>query len=335
MQRTMRRGGPSAWVRYGGFASVIVVVIAITAMLITQPSCTHYPPTTAVVALDRLHAHVDTLAVEHAPRNYMQQENLNACADYVRSQFQQTGGRVSEQAFEVMGSPYRNIICSFGPTNGARIVVGAHYDAKYGTPGADDNASGVAGLIELAYLLGRTQLQQRVDLVAFTLEEPPFFGSEDMGSAHHAATLRQDGVDAEAMICLEMIGFFSDEKSSQRFPSFLVKMLYPNRGNYIAVVGGISDRKLLRRIKASMRGATDLPVYSMCAPRNYGGLDFSDQRNYWSRGYKAVMITDTSFYRNNNYHQRTDTPDTLDYKRMSKVVLGVYEAVVRLTNEID
>jgi len=314
---------------------LFVAGLMVVGLMVIQPTFVHYPETTKTVDPLRLRNHVEVLAVEHAPRNYMQQEKLNACAGYIQSQFQQSGGRVSEQAFEVMGRTYKNIACSFGPTNGVRIVVGAHYDVCGENPGADDNASGVAGLIELAHLLAHTDLEQPVELVAFTLEEPPFFSSDDMGSAHHAARLRKDGVDVEVMICLEMIGFFRDEPGSQHFPSLVLRMLYPDEGNYIAVVGGFSDRKQIRMMKASMRGATDLPVHAMCAPRAYGGMDLSDQRNYWSRGYNAVMVTDTAFFRNSNYHRLSDTPDTLDYERMAKVVRGVYEAVVRMANEPD
>jgi hypothetical protein len=307
---------------HGGF-----VLLSFAALAFSLPSCTHYPPTTETVDPLQLRNHVETLAVQYAPRNFTEQQNLNACADYIR--------RVSEQLFIPVpsGREYRNVIASYGPTNGARIVVGAHYDTSGLTPGADDNASGVAGLIELARLLGRTELNQRVDLVAYSLEEPPFFATEDMGSAHHARALRAAGVDVEAMICMEMIGFFSDEKNSQRFPSFLIRMFYPNRGNYIAVIGSWGDRQLIRKVKKSMRGATDLPVYSMSAPKSFPGLDLSDHRNYWEQHYNAVMITDTSFYRNNHYHRRSDTPDTLDYDRMANVVLGVYEAVRRMANE--
>lgn len=313
--------------------SVPVLLLALAGFLLTQPSCAHFPETKESVSADRLRDHVEVLSVELAPRNYTHPDNLNACAVYIANQLKAAGAEVSEQVFEVEGSSYRNIIAMFGPESTERIVVGAHYDSCGTTPGADDNASGTAGLIELAGLLGRTELKQQVELVAYTLEEPPFFATMDMGSAHHAAALRANGVKVEAMICIEMIGYFSDAKKSQRFPSPLLNLFYPDEGNSIAVLGGFSDRKLIRRVRDPMRGATDLPVYSMCAPRNYGGLDFSDHRNYWQNDYKAVMVTDTAFFRNTHYHKLTDVADSLDYDRMAKVVLGVYEAVVRLANE--
>jgi Zn-dependent M28 family amino/carboxypeptidase len=315
-------------------AGVFIVITAVVMVSLTlQPSFKRYPPSTAQVDPNGLQAHVITLSETFALRTYTNKQNLNNTADYIASQFDGAGGQLSEQAFVVNGNQYRNVIAAFGPESSDRIVVGAHYDSYGNSPGADDNASGIAGLIELAYLLGRTELAQRVELVAYTLEEPPFFRSDNMGSARHAAMLRKGRVDVEAMICLEMIGYYSDEKNSQLFPSVLLKWLYPDKGNYIAVIGSWGDRKLVKQVKVSMRSATDLPVHAMCAPKGFPGLDFSDHLNYWNNGYAAVMITDTAFMRNPNYHRESDTADTLDYHRMARVVTGVYEAVVYLAGK--
>lgn len=302
-------------------------------LLAAQPTCTRPAPTTQQVSIKRLEKHVAMLSEVLVPRSHEHVLNLDKCADYIRSHFKRAGGQLEVQEFETNGAIYKNVVARFGPNTPSRIVIGAHYDAYRNTPGADDNASGVAGLIELAYLLGNTKLQQQVELVAFTLEEPPYFRTEDMGSARYAHKLRQQGADIEAMICLEMIGFFKDEKNSQRFPSALLKLIYPNRANYIVVVGSIGDRTLIRQVKRSMKGATDLPVYSMCAPKGFPGLDFSDHLNFWNQGYTAVMITDTAFYRNEEYHGAHDSLDRLDFNRMSKVVLGTYEAVIQLAND--
>uniref|UniRef100_UPI003567C6FA M28 family peptidase n=1 Tax=Pontiella sp. TaxID=2837462 RepID=UPI003567C6FA len=192
-----------------------------------------------------------------------------------------------------------------------------------------------AGLIELAYLLGKADLRQRVELVAFTLEEPPFFRTGDMGSARYAHGLKINGTAVEAMICLEMIGYFSDEPGSQDFPSILLQWFYPDCGNFIALIGLDEYRGLHRTVKGAMRGATDLPVHAMCASRGTPGIDFSDHHNFWNQGYPAVMVTDTAFLRNRRYHAAGDTADRLDYDRMAKVVAGVFEAVVHLANTQD
>ncbi len=308
----------------------LVLIVVGIGLLATLSSCTHYRPTEQKIPEARLFGHVSMLSEKLVPRDHWHTQNLDQCADYIAGHFKQAGATVAMQEYTVEGRGYKNVIATFGPSTTSRIVVGAHYDAFQEHPGADDNASGVAGLIELAYLLGKTDLRQQVELVAFTLEEPPYFRTENMGSAQYALSLNQADADVEAMICLEMIGFFSDEKNSQQFPSALVKWFYPNRGNYIAIVGSLGDRKLIKQVKASMKGATDLPVHSMSAPKSFPGLDFSDHLNFWDQGYTAVMITDTAFYRNFAYHTADDTLQRLDFDRMANVVLGVYEAVVQL-----
>ncbi len=220
------------------------------------------------------------------------------------------------------------MLAQFGPDTKERIVVGAHYDAAGPYPGADDNASGVAGLIELAHLLGKATLPLRVELVAFTLEEPPHFATFQMGSAVHAASLKKQGVSVRLMVSLEMIGYFSDASGSQGFPTPALKPFYPSAGNFITIVGKPSEGALVRRVKKAMQAASPLPVYSINAPQTVPGIDFSDHRNYWQAGYPAVMLTDTAFYRNKNYHTEQDTPETLDYRRMALVVEGIYAAVL-------
>jgi Zn-dependent M28 family amino/carboxypeptidase len=280
----------------------------------------------------RLEAHVRALSVQFVPRDAAHPEGLELAAAYVRRELGAAGGVVAEQPYEVGGRVYRNVVASFGPETRERIVVGAHYDAAGPLPGADDNASGVAGLLELARMLGASAPPLRVELVAYTLEEPPFFGTGEMGSAVHARSLRAAGVALRAMISLEMIGFFSDAEGSQRYPSPALKAFYPSRGDFITVVGKFDQGRLVRRVKRAMLAAAPLlPVYSINAPRAVPGVDFSDQSNYWDAGYDALMITDTAFYRNPNYHTARDTPDTLDYTRMALVVEGVHAAVLDLS----
>lgn len=281
----------------------------------------------------RLETHVRKLSVELAPRNESNTQNLDLVAAYIKSEFVQTNAVVSRQSYQVNGNTYRNVIAEFGPDSEERIVVGAHYDTAGPLPGADDNASGVAGLIELAHLLGRRQPPIRVELVAFTLEEPPYFRTNKMGSSIHAESLRTENKRVRAMLCLEMIGYFSDAPKSQQFPAAVLSAFYPSTGNYIGVVGRLSDWSLVRRTKARMRNASPLPVYSINAPSFVTGVDFSDHVNYWAAGYSAVMITDTAFYRNRNYHTAQDTAEKLDYKRMAMVVEGVYAAVTELAKQ--
>jgi len=308
----------------------LVAPVLLIGYIVSQPSRSHNQPSQASVDPKRLVAHVRFLSEDCAPRAYDRRENLAKAAAYIRQQFTEKGGDVSKQVYDVNGLTYENVILTLPGKDPARIIVGAHYDAFGNTPGADDNASAVAGLIELARLLADIELQHTVELVAYCTEEPPFFGTDDMGSARHAALLRQQRVDVRAMIALEMIGYFTNEKGSQQYPMRLLHLFYPSRGNFIGIVGNTKQRWLTREMKRLMRGTTDLPVYSVSIPSFVPGVDFSDHRSYWEQGFPAVMITDTAFYRNKMYHADGDTADRLDYDRMAKVVVGVFEAVKEL-----
>jgi Zn-dependent M28 family amino/carboxypeptidase len=308
------------------------LVLAAVVVVVTQPILA-VSQTDNLIVVDpaRLAGHVHALSVNFAPRDYAHTENLDRAAAYIRDEFTKAGGVVTEQPFQVSGRSYRNVVASFGPPEGETVIVGAHYDGCQPFPAADDNASGVAGLIELAYLLGAAKPAKPVQLVAYTLEEPPFFRTESMGSAVHAESLKSRGVKVRAMISLEMIGYFSDAPESQGFPNPVLRLLYPTTGNYIAIVGDMGEMGLVRKTKRAMRFASELPVFSINAPSAVPGIDFSDQLSYWKRGYPAVMITDTAFYRNRAYHTQYDTEDRLDYRRMAQVVQGVYAAIGELT----
>ena len=311
--------------------SLLLLAVAGLWLVVVQPVLTGRGVTPGVtVEPERLKAHVRYISEDCFPRHAGHVENLERVAAYIRSEFEQAGGRVSEQIFEVDGQTYRNVIAAFGPGTGPRLIVGAHYDAAGFSPGADDNASAVAGLIELAYLLGQGDPPGDVELVAYTLEEPPYFATPHMGSVVHAKSLKAQGVEVKLVIVLEMIGYFSDEKGSQHFPSPLLRLFYPSTGNFLALAGKLDQRAAVRALKAAMRGVTPLPVYSINAPAFVPGIDLSDHRSYWAEGYQAVMVTDTAFYRNLNYHTDQDTYDKLDYERMALVVKMVYAGVISL-----
>jgi hypothetical protein len=251
--------------------------------------------------------------------------DLEAAASYIENQFRRTRAEVTSQRFTARHAEFRNVIATFGPKGMSLpvTIVGAHYDAYCfpgPKPGADDNASGVAGLLELARLLSTIHVVQPVMVVAYANEEPPFFASDAMGSAVHARSLRESGTRVGAMLCLEMIGCYTSDE--QPYTSWLMAALCPRRGDFVAVVGRWSDRPLAREVKRAMRGAHGIEVASFNGPRSLG-IDASDQRNYWDAGYPAVMINDTAYLRNPRYHTADDTADTLDYARMAAVVDGV------------
>lgn len=279
----------------------------------------------------RLKRHVDVLAASQPARAFHNVAALNAAADYVEAQFRQAGCTPDRQSFDVSGNDYHNIVCSLGPRDGPRVVIGGHYDvAGDDNPGADDNASAVAGVLELARLINQTKpdLKHRLDLIAFTLEEPPNFKTPNMGSYFHAHNLASDGTDVKLMISVEMIGYFADKPGSQTYPLGLLKLFYPDRGNFIGVVGQSFDRSLVARVKSLMQTGGDLPVLSINGPALVPGIDLSDHWGFWQHELPAVMVTDTAFLRNPNYHLPTDTPETLDYARMAKVVDGLYQVAV-------
>lgn len=313
------------------FIHLLIILLSLVAlffgacMFIAQPGINAIPAAQVPhVSIENLMQHVKYLSVTHAPRSYQHTENLNATADYITHYLEQYSDRVTQQPFIVDQHSYRNISAYFGPEEGERIIIGAHYDAWELTPGADDNASGVAGLLELARLLQIHPPQQPVELVAYSLEEPPFFGSSSMGSAVHAATLAASEQKIKLMLAIEMIGYFSDEHGSQIFPLDFLNNLYGDQGNFIGIISNMSNHAATGRVKALMMGASDLTVYSLNAPAALVGIDFSDHRNYWANEIPAVMVTDTAFYRNHRYHQSSDTWDTLNYESMAKVVQGIF-----------
>lgn len=308
---------------------LFLLVLPVTALWlwVAQPSFASNAPSRASADPAALRRHTVALSQEFHPRSFTDTVNLARCSAYIEDRFREAGLAVTNQAYTAFQAPCRNVIAVIPGREPRRVVVGAHYDAVAGSPGADDNASGVAGLLELARLLRGLKPGLTVELVAFCTEEPPCFGTEHMGSAHHARLLAERGTGVEAMIALEMIGTFSDEAGSQGYPVPLLRAFYPRSGSFIGVVGDWGQRGLIRRVKRGMKGSAALPVYSIAAPASVPGVDLSDHRCYWERGFPAVMVTDTAHYRNLEYHRAGDTADRLDYARMAQVVAGVYEVV--------
>lgn len=310
---------------------LLVIFFMVGCYFIAQPSTRSNEPSSKQASPDRLRGHVVAISRNFHPRESQHPENLDRCADYISTHLENAGATVEMQAYTAYGSEYRNVIGRFGVGKPKKIIVGAHYDACGDTPGADDNASGVAGLLELARMIAADPPDAEVELVAYTLEEPPFFGGPEMGSAIHAAGVAPEKDRIIGVIVLEMIGYFNDEPGSQDYPVPILKGYYPDRGDFITVVSRWDQSGWIADLKAGMNGATDLPVYSFRGPASLPGVDFSDHRNYWPHDIPAAMVTNTAFYRNTNYHTEHDTADRLDYHRMGKVVVGVYEAIRDLT----
>jgi Zn-dependent M28 family amino/carboxypeptidase len=279
---------------------------------------------------ERLKAVVTKLSVDFAPRDYTHPQNLDSAAEWLRTELAATSPNVTVQEWQVKGVTFRNVSALYGPASAERTVVGAHYDGCEPFPAADDNGSGVAALLELARLLAANPPKAQVELVAWSLEEPPFFRTQSMGSYVHAKSLADAKVKVRGALSLETMGYYRDDEGSQHFPAPGLSLLYSTRANYLAVVGNLGQIGLTRVVKSAMQAAAPLPIFSINAPVAIPGIDFSDHLNYWKFGYPAVMLTDTAFNRNDRYHTANDTADSLDYARLAQATTGVFEAIWRL-----
>lgn len=272
---------------------------------------------------------VTKLSGEIGVRSYRDHDRLEKTVRYLTAELAALGHSVDTQTFTYAGHAYRNVIAEIRGKGSSRqvLVIGAHYDTVRTTPGADDNASGVAGLLGLARLFANRPLDRTIRFVAFPLEEPPAYRTRNMGSYHYAASLNRAREQVAGMVCLEMIGFFSDRPGSQHYPLPFMNLKFPKTGNYIAMVGNRRSKAFTTRMADSFRRATDLPLVTLNAPAFVVGIDFSDHWSFNKFGITAFMVTDTAFYRNPNYHAPSDLPDTLDYIRMAKVVDGLKAAI--------
>lgn len=275
-------------------------------------------------------SHLTALTKTDKFRTHTNVDQLNRTADYIKNIFSQYTDSVFVQEYVVNGQVYKNVICSFGSENKKRVIVGAHYDACGNQEGADDNASGVVGLLELSRALKGVKLNNRIDLVAYTLEEPPYFRTEYMGSYVHAKSLADKNIEVYGMVSLEMIGYFKDEERSQTYPIGFLSLFYGNKGNYITLVKKFGAGQFARKFCRTYKSTKVIRTKKFSGPAALPGIDFSDHLNYWKFGFSALMLTDTSFYRNKNYHEPTDTMETLDISRMARVIDGVFNTLTAL-----
>ncbi len=286
---------------------------------------------------ERLRHHVEVLCADGpGGRTRAQPEAYARAASYIEETLRGAGfAEVEREYVPGYEGLAPNLIVELAGEGAAdeMVVIGAHYDNIEETPGADDNASAVSVTLELARdHLRRHRAGDRdertVRYAFFTNEEMPYFSTGDMGSQHHANSARERGEEITAMISVEMVGYFSDEPGSQRYPTGVELPGLPDRGNFIAIVTRLEDAGLERRIAASFGEASELPIVPAALPTFVRGVTHSDHASFWRADYPAAMLTDTSFLRNPHYHMPTDTPDTLDYERMAEVYEGML-AVVR------
>jgi len=280
----------------------------------------------------RLKKHVYVLAHEIGNRDmFTDYAGLLAAADYIENKFKNFGYFVHSQEYVIDEKKARNIVAvrKGSEKPGEIIVVGAHYDTC-GNPGADDNASAVSVLLELARLFSSVDTAKTIEFVAFVNEEPPFFKTPAMGSLVYVRRARKENRDIKGALVLESVGFYSHKIFSQRYPP-LLGFFFPNKGNFIAVIGNLKSVKLAKEVAAGFRRKSPFPLRSLTIDF-FPAASFSDHWSFWQAGYQAIMITDTAFYRNPHYHYQTDTYEKLNYEYMAHITLGLENAMRELTD---
>jgi hypothetical protein len=307
-----------------------------------------------VALREELRADVQKLAGEIGERNMWHYTKLNAAADFIEDSFSRAGLHPRRDSYEIRGQACHNIEAEIPGQQGAAsaegtaakaavsssavasakaasqrqiILIGAHYDSVFGSPGANDNGSGVVAMLALARRFAEKTTQHTLRFVAFVNEEPPYFLSDEMGSYIYAGRCKKRGDKIAAMISLETIGYFSDAPRSQTYPSPGLGLLYPRVGNFIGFVSNVHSRTLLRRVVALFRKHAKIPSEGAALPSFIPGVSWSDQWSFWRCGYPGIMITDTAPFRYPHYHSASDTPDKLDYDRFTLVVSGMEKAI--------
>lgn len=319
--------------------ALLTAAIAVIAYFTRMPSKSFAGPAVPFTSEEKqlarsLTQHVTVLAGEIGERNTRNLEGLNRAADYIGAQLAAFGCVPQVQEFVAAGTQVKNIYCELrGKTRPDEVVVfGAHYDSVVGTPGADDNASGVAALLEIARMSRDQKFTRTVQFVFFVNEEPPFFQTPEMGSFVYAKSLKAANRNVRSMLAIESIGFYSDRSESQHYPA-AIAALYPSTGDFIAFAADTKSAPLLRETVNTFRRTTQFPSEGGAVPESVPGVGWSDHWSFWQHGYPGVMVTDTAIYRNPHYHMPTDTPDKLDYDRTARVTTGLIRILEELAGQ--
>ena len=283
-----------------------------------------------------LYNHVYKLAGEIGERNIWLPSKLNTAASYIENTWRGQEYTVQRQEYNARGVKSANLEIEIPGTSQTDeiILVGAHYDSVLGCPGANDNGSGVAALLEISRLLKNRKLSRTIRLVAFTNEEPPFFLRHDMGSKVYASLARKHKENIVAMLSLETMGYYSEAPNSQQYP-FPFSFFYPHTANFIGFVGNLQSRQLMKQSLGAFRRHTQFPSEGTAAPGWVTGIGWSDHWSFWREGYRAIMVTDTALFRYDHYHTSEDTPEKIDYNRLARVTSGLAEVITELANTQD
>ncbi len=319
---------------FGALTGAYVTMIRMPGKSFTGPLPALTPQQVAL--RDSLRRDVEVIAGRIGVRNLYRYDNLTAAMQFIEDAAAQAGYEVERQTFEAGGKQCVNLAVEIAGTSRADgiVVIGGHYDSVPGCPAANDNATGVAATLELARTFAARKPRRSIRFLAFVNEEPPYFQTDSMGSRVYARRCRERGDKVVAMLSLETMGYYSDEKGSQRYP-VPFGLMYPSTGNFIAFVGNFSSRKLVRQAVASFREHTQFPSEMGALPGGIPGVGWSDHWSFWQEGYPALMVTDTAPYRYDHYHEASDTPDKVDYDRLARVVAGLAKVLEDLANPAE
>ncbi len=309
-------------------AAPALLILGLWMLSVRMPSTSFIgspPPLTQteIAVRTRLKQHVHALAVDIGERHLRKPGSLAAASRWVEEVLTNTVGTpVREPVMTEVEVAFNVYVDIPGDVEDEFIVIGAHYDSVPGSPGADDNASGVAVLLELARLLRDYKPHVSLRFIAFVNEESPWFGTQAMGSFKHVEHAKARGETFRGMYSLEMLGYYSSETNSQQYPSPLA-FFYPTQGDFISFVGNLDSREFVRRSILAFRQAAHIPSEGIAAPEALRDIGRSDHRSFWQDGTPALMVTDTANFRNPAYHTSSDTPASLDYDAMARVTMGL------------
>lgn len=315
---------------------LIIIICGLYLTMIAMPGKSYkgtIPPLTPqeILIRDTLRQDVEKLAGEIGERNFILYQKLAEAADFLSTSFQANGYQVERQEYKIDDRFYYNIEVEIpgGKNADEIVVVGGHYDSVVGSPGANDNATGAAGVLALARIFADKKLNRTLRFVEFVNEEPPFFWTADMGSLVYAKRCRERNEKIVGMLSLETIGYYSDAQDSQKYPAPL-NLLYPTSGNFIGFIGNTGSSKLVRDAIASFRRHAQFPSEGAAIPGVIPGVGWSDQWAFWQHGYPGLMVTDTAPYRYPFYHTADDTPDKVNWQKTAKVIAGLEKVVADL-----
>ena len=319
-------------IQFTGYRFFVGLFALLALLSVFSTNCGAQEPARKDTTADRLKSTIVHLSETIGERNLRKPAKLAEAADYIQKTMESMQYKIERQSFDVVGFerfPCHNLIAEvLGKDKPKEIVlIGAHYDSAQGTPGANDNGSGTAALIEIANQMRGRQFSQTVRFVFFTNEEPPFFQRDgQMGSWVYAKACRQRGDTLKLVMSLETMGYFTDVPDSQKYPPLLAA-LYPSTGNFIGLVSDVRSRPMLLDVEKRLRKQCEVDVQIGSLPSELQGVGWSDHWSFWQEGYMGLMVTDTALFRYPHYHQPTDTVDKIEFVRFSQVVDGLAKMI--------